>query len=377
MVHYVVNSFATGGNSLTHSLVLQIVYPEDGRYLEGARFYNKDGRYYIWVTKPADEQHVLVADNPWGPYTAHSVLERMASPIPNSGVPHQGAIVDTPNGDWYYVGFLDAYPLGRIPVLAPIEWDAEGIPTVVTDSNGGWGQSYPVPDIQTNKTVTPVGPFIDVFDGERLRPEWEWNHNPDNSAWSTGNGGLVLNTATVSTDLYDARNTLTTRIIGPRSSGTFRLNVANLANGDIAGVAILRDASTYIGIHKGNDGAISLELVNNILLAEGDNGWQTSSEGTQVASVTEGLGGVADGTTDLWLRVTVDVTPTFGSSASPNVAVFEHSTDGETFEQLGEQQPLHNRWQFFMAFRFAVFNFATSALGGSIVVKEFNLQMVD
>jgi hypothetical protein len=33
----------------------QVVYPENGRYLEGARFYQIGDYYYIWVTKPADE----------------------------------------------------------------------------------------------------------------------------------------------------------------------------------------------------------------------------------------------------------------------------------------------------------------------------------
>lgn len=354
----------------------QVVYPEDGRYLEGARFYHIGDYYYIWVTKPANEQHVLKADNPWGPYTAHSVLERMASPIPNAGTPHQGAIVDTPNGDWYYMGFLDAYPLGRIPVLAPIEFDAEGIPQVVTGSDGGWAQEYPVPDIQTDKTVTPMGAFTDAFDGSSLRPEWEWNHNPDNDAWSLGEGGLTLNTATVTSDFHFARNTLTTRIVGPASSATFRLNVGNLANGDKAGIAIIRDLSHYLAVSKSNDGSVSLSLVNGVLLDEVDGSWKSVSEGEQVASVTDGLTDVADGSSDIWLRLTADLTPTFGGGdVSRNTATFEYSTDGETFQAVGDAQALHNNWEFFMAFRFAVFNFATSALGGSVAVKSFDLAL--
>ena len=353
-----------------------MVYPEDGRYLEGARFYHIGDSYYIWLTKPADEQHVLKADNPWGPYSAHSVLERMASPIPNSGTPHQGAIVDTPNGDWYYMGFLDAYPLGRIPVLAPIEFDGNGIPQVVTGSNGGWGQQYPKPNIQTDKNVTTMGPFTDTFDGSSLRAEWEWNHNPNNDAWSLGEGGLTLNTATVTTDFHHARNTLTTRIVGPISSGTFRLNVAGMTNGDVAGVAIIRDLSHYVAVKKGNDGSVRLVLINGVLLDEVNGLWQSVSEGEQVAEVTSGLVGVADGSSDIWLRVTADVMPTFGGgNVARNTALFEYSTDGETFQGIGQAQALHNNWEFFMAFRFAVFNFANMALGGSVLVKNFKLEL--
>ena len=45
-----------------------------------------------------------------------------------------------------------------------------------------------------------------------LGPQWEWNHNPDTTKFSTGPGGLTLNTATITFDLYSARNTLSHRI---------------------------------------------------------------------------------------------------------------------------------------------------------------------
>jgi beta-xylosidase len=281
--------------------------------------------------------------------------------------------VDTPNGDWYYMGFLDAYPNGRIPVLAPLTW-SDGWPNLVTDNNGGWGQSYPVPAIDTDKTVTPVGPFSDTFDGENLHPEWEWNHNPDNEAWSLGEGGLTLSTTTITTNLHAARNTLTHRILGPKSSGTFRLNLGNLAAGDIAGVAILRDESAYIGARKESDGNVTLINVNGIKM-ENSNGWQTVSEGEVADSTIEGLEGVASGEQDLWLRITADVTPNFNGPAGQNTAQLAYSTDGVSFQQLGPDFDIHTRWQFFMSHRFGVFNFATESLGGAVIVKGFDLQL--
>ena len=276
------------------------------------------------------------------------------------------------------MGFLDAYPLGRIPVLAPIEFDEQGWPNVVPDDAGGWGQSYPVPDIQTSKTVTPIGPFTDTFEGGSIGPSWEWNHNPDNSAWSLGDGGLTLSTATVTTNLNAARNTLTHRIIGPKSSGTFRINVGEMQAGDIAGAAIFRDQSGYIGVRKEADGSVTLSMVDGILLEEGGSGWQSVSEGTEQATVTEGLGDVASGESDLWLRITADVTPSFGQAGGQNTAQLEYSIDGGgTFTQLGPDFAIPNRWEFFMAYRFAVFNFATGQLGGSVLVKEFDLSLAE
>ncbi|KAI6785503.1 putative beta-xylosidase-like protein [Emericellopsis cladophorae] len=350
----------------------QTVWEDLSFYLEGARFYHIDGRYYIWLTHPADEQHVLRADNPWGPYTQHTILQSIAAPIPYSGVPHQGGIVDTPNGDWYYMGFLDAYPAGRVPVLAPIRWE-DGWPYLVTDSNGGWGREYPMPDIQTDKSVNPAGPFTEDFQNG-MNVEFEWNHNPDNSAWSTGSDGLTLNTASVTNNFYQARNTLTHRTIGPKSSATWRLNVGDMVSGDVAGAVLIRDESAYIGVSKGSCGSVSLVFVNNLILEEQNGSWQTTAEGNIVATETQGLRDIASGDSDIWLRVTADVTPTFGRS-STNSAIFEWSTDGQSFTQLGPVFPVHNRWQFFMAFRYGVFNFAKQQLGGSVLVKEFDLQL--
>lgn len=221
-----------------------MVYTEDAhRYIEGSRFYHIDGNYYIWITKPGDEQHVLKSTSgPWGPYEIREVIAQMKAPVEGAGAPHQGGLVFTEDGDWLYIAFIDVYPGGRIPVLAPIEWDAEGWPQVVTDADGGWGVNYPAP-IQTTKTVEGSGAYVDKFEGDTLGPRWEWNHNPDNDAWSLGPDGLVLHTATVCEELYGASNTLTQRILGPKSQGTFRLDISGMIDGDQAGVTTLRQDS--------------------------------------------------------------------------------------------------------------------------------------
>ena len=59
---------------------------------------------------------------------------------------------------------------------------------------------------------------------------------------SASNNGLRLQTATVTNDLYTARNTLTHRIQGPTSTATIELDYSAMANGDRAGLAMLRDS---------------------------------------------------------------------------------------------------------------------------------------
>ncbi|MGW4155412.1 family 43 glycosylhydrolase [Micromonospora chersina] len=323
--------------------------------LEGSRFYKRNGYYYIFLTRPANGQYVLRSSSPFGPYEMHQVLLNMPGPIAGGGVPHQGGLVQTQNGDWYYMAFQDAYPGGRVPVLAPITWTADGWPTVQT-VNGAWGASYPAPNIPaSSKTVRPMT-GADTFTGSGLGPQWEWNHNPDNTKWSTGSG-LRLQTATVTNDLYAARNTLTHRIQGPTSTATVELDYSAMADGDRSGLAMLRDSSAWIGVRR-DAGATRVTLVNGLTM---DGNWNTTGTGTEAASAAVSGGRI-------WLRATADIRPGTGRQAR-----FSYSTDGVTFTPLGPAFTLNNAWQFFMGYRYAIFNYATRALGGAVTVRRFDM----
>ncbi|GFJ87712.1 hypothetical protein Prum_013540 [Phytohabitans rumicis] len=321
--------------------------------LEGARFYKRNGSYYIWLTRPANGQYVLKANNPFGPYEMRQVLLDLPGPISGGGVPHQGGLVQTQNGQWYYMSFVDAYPGGRVPALAPVTWTGDGWPVLQT-VNGRWGASYPYPNVP--RPPRQVKPMIgtDTFTGTTLGPQYEWNHNPDNTRWSVNNG-LRLQTATVTNDLYGARNTLTHRIQGPSSTATIELDYAGMANGDRAGLAMLRDSSAWIGVRRDN-GATRVVMTNGLTM---NSSWQTTGTGSEQASAA-----VAGGR--IWLRVNADVRPGSGRQAR-----FSYSTDGTNFVNLGTAFTLNNAWQFFMGYRFGIFNYATTALGGSVTVNRF------
>jgi beta-xylosidase len=344
----------------------QAVYkPSDNLYLEGSRLYKINGWYYIWTTKPANEQYVLRSKSVWGPYERQLLLSNIKGPLSSAGVAHQGGVVDTKDGKYYYVAFLDSYPAGRIPVVAPITFVNDW--PVITKVNGEWGKTYPVP-VVTSKTV-PKSTGLDSFTGSALGPEWEWNHNPDTSKFSLlgGSGGLSLKAATVTSDLFNARNTLTRRIIGPKSSATFRMDLSKLADGDRAGAVLFRDVAAYIGVHKSGSTA-QIVMANNLNL--GTN-WVTTSTGS-VAATGPAL---ASGATDVWFRIQADITPAFGTNTARQTT-FWYSTDGSKFTQLGGGFSMSNAWEFFTGYRFGVFNFATKALGGSAVVKSCDVQMV-
>lgn len=342
---------ADGTAEVRDEVVLET--PEEIGVLEGARFYRVGDFYYIWLTRPANGQYVLRSRSPFGPYELREVLLDLPGPIEGGGVPHQGGLVSTPDGDWWYMAFTDAYPGGRMPTLAPVTW-VDGWP-VLTTVDGRWGSTYPRPAITTARTVQPLT-GQDTFPGPRLAPRWEWNHNPDPGGF-TVDDGLHLRAVSVTDDLYAARNTLTHRIQGPSSTATIELDHAGLTPGDRAGLAVLRQSSAWIGVVRDDDGT-------RVVVRDGltmDESWDTTSTGTERASV-EVTG------TRVWLRAAADIRP-----GTDRTATFAWSADGTTFHPLGEPLVLDATWQFFMGYRFGIFHHAARRLGGSVTVRSFDL----
>ncbi|KAH7106434.1 glycosyl hydrolase [Auriculariales sp. MPI-PUGE-AT-0066] len=351
---------AQWSQDLTSIIKTQVVYTplSNMTSIEGTRPYKINGTYYIFTSFPdAGAEYVLKADGDiWSTYTPKVFLQNAVPASPLTGSIGQGALVDTPQGNWYWMGFSWSYPNGRIPVLIPVNWGSDGypIPSLV---DGKINATYP--NVATPRPLAPTT-GIDKFTGSTLGVHWEWNHDPDTTKFSVGSG-LKLSTATITNDLYAARNTLTRRQLGPISTATIKLAYSSMADGDRVGLAMFRESSAYIGIWK-SGATYSLNYVNNLLLADtSDNGWQTTSNGTTVQSQT-----ISGGT--VWLRITSDSTP------GGNNAKFYYSLNGRSFTLFGPTFTATTSWQFFEGCRYAIFNFATSALGGSVTVNSFDIK---
>ena len=234
------------------------------------------------------------------------------------------------------MAFNDSFPAGRIPVMAPITF-TDGWPSVSL-VNGRWGGSYPFPDV-TCRDVPPR-PQADTFSGSALHPEWAWNHHADDSKWSVGDG-LTLQTATVTDDLYAARNTLTRRIAGPASTATIELDYTAMANGDVAGLAAFRDTSAWIGVKKANF-ATRVVMTNGLTMAAGT--WNTTGLGSEVADSTSpaARSGACRGRRPHRQR-------------RWHGAIFlQHGRDGVHGSR--KHVTLNKDWQYFMGYRFGIFN---------------------
>lgn len=348
--------------------------------------YNIGGVYYIWLTRPHSGQYVLKSTHgPFGPYVCRRVIGAMLSPIAGSGYPHQGALIDTPDGRWYYMAFMDAYPAGRAPVLAPVIFDDNGWPTVEADyskDDGQWGLEYPCVTRGKNPQRGNACFKKHLFQSSKLDHCWEWNHNPDNSKWVTSDGHLRLKTGSVTDNLFLATNTLTHRVIGPKSMATFCVNTQGMMDGDRAGACMLRYNSAYIGLHRIGT-STELVYVDDLLMEPVTVpvgwvnahpvalDWRVKSKGTVKEQIS-----LPESRSRLWLRVKADIRAAFtqGYEKESRATTFEYSYDGKHFQQFGQIFILNNSADGWIAYRFGIFNFATKALGGEVAVENCNIE---
>ena len=148
--------------------------------IEGTKFYKKDGFYYIFSPAggvPTGWQTVLRSESPWGPYE-----EKVVMAEGDSGVngPHQGAWIETPAGEHWFMHFQDKDAYGRVVHLQPMRWTEEGWPVIGEDKDGD-GVGEPVmrwkkPDLKSSGVFQPAE--SDEFTGRELGLQWQWNGIP-------------------------------------------------------------------------------------------------------------------------------------------------------------------------------------------------------
>jgi len=148
--------------------------------IEGTKFYKYNGDYYIFSPAggvPTGWQVVLRSKNPWGPYEERVVMAQGAS---ETNGPHQGAWIDTPDGEHWFMHFQDKDAYGRVVHLQPMEWTADGWPVIGVDKDGdGVGEPvsrYRKPSLKSSGTFHPSE--SDNFDSVDLGLQWQWHGIP-------------------------------------------------------------------------------------------------------------------------------------------------------------------------------------------------------
>ncbi len=162
----------------------QIVFhePEKHPTLEGPKFLKKDGWYYILAPAGGVEtgwQVVLRSKNIYGPYEDKIVLAQGSTDING---PHQGALVDTADGAWWFIHFQDTGVYGRILHLQPVTW-RDGWPLMGKINADGCGEPFLRHEkpLASPRSATTIPATSDEFDAPKLGLQWQWhaNHRDD------------------------------------------------------------------------------------------------------------------------------------------------------------------------------------------------------
>jgi beta-xylosidase len=312
---------------------------------EGSQMRKVNGKYYLFnITWPKGGMRTVIvhrADRITGPYAGRVALQ-------DRGVAH-GGLIDTPQGDWYAYLFRDYGAVGRVPYLVPVKWE-DGWPVL-----GVAGKAPERLNLPASQGLIPGIVASDEFDrrpGDPALPlMWQWNHNPNLKCWSLTQrpGWLRLITGRVDADFLKARNTLTQRTFGPECSGATLIDVANMKDGDWAGLALLQKHYGLVGV-KRHGGTHFVVMVN---------GRTTSPIEVQAVPLAQ---------TSVYLRADCD----FKDRA--DTARFYFSLDGVSWNRIGSELKLNYTLPHFMGYRFGLFNFATQSAGGSVDFDCFRIR---
>lgn len=163
-----------------------IVYDghENQPTIEGTKFYKHGGYYYIFSPAGGVKygwQVELRSKSPYGPYEERVTLAQGKSKVNG---PHQGAWVDTPCGEDWFIHFQDKHAYGRVVHLQPAQWKGGWL--VIGDDKDGDGcgdavATWRKPKVSAlSKDIVLQPAEDDEFDSNELGLQWQfegpWSH---------------------------------------------------------------------------------------------------------------------------------------------------------------------------------------------------------
>lgn len=147
--------------------------------LEGPKWLKRNGWYYISAPSGGVAmgwQVIFRSRHVYGPYEERVVLAQRGTPVNG---PHQGALVDTPGGEWWFLHFQDMDLYGRVVHLQPVRWEHDWPLVGIEQDEEGVGKPALVhrkPEVDGDVPIA-VPQTSDDFSTGRLGPQWQWNAN--------------------------------------------------------------------------------------------------------------------------------------------------------------------------------------------------------
>lgn len=223
--------------------------------VEGGKLYKIDGYYYLLA--PAGGvitgwQIALRSKNIYGPYEAKTVLATGKTDING---PHQGGLVQTQTGEWWFIHFQDKGAYGRIIHLQPVTWKDAWPVMGINDKNycGEPVKTYKKPNVgKTYPVETPVE--SDEFNSIQPGLQWAWHANPlQGYGFPSANGYYRLYGQYIPNDFsnfWDVPNLLMQKFPAPEFTATAKIDGVFLNEDDRIGLIVMGWDYSYIAIKK-------------------------------------------------------------------------------------------------------------------------------
>jgi beta-xylosidase len=258
---------------------------------------------------PTGWQLMLRSKNIYGPYEDKVVLAQGKTAVNG---PHQGALIDTPKGETWFLHFQDRGAYGRVTHLQPVKW--------VDDWPVFGNAGEPIPGGKKPQLGNPAPISTpaesDEFGRTSIAAQWQWQANPQPGwAFPSAAGSLRLPCAAPPRDaknLWDVGSLLLQKFPGPAFTATTKLTFNALNDGERAGLVVFGQDYASLAIKRRGT---ELALVQ--VIAKGASGGAAERE----------AGAVRLRGTTAWLRTRVQ---------SGGRCDFAFSEDGTSFTPIGE-----------------------------------------
>jgi beta-xylosidase len=331
----VIREMNTEGSKLIGDAVLVFDGHDGNPTVEGPKLYKKDAFYYIFA--PAGGvatgwQLVLKSKNIYGPYESKIVMEQGKS---TTNGPHQGAWIDTPSGEDWFIHFQDKGAYGRVVHLQPMTWK-NGFPVIGIDADGD-GKGEPVltfkkPKTQAKTPSVNVGNLSkkgelntfkfetgsDEFNAPYFNKYWQWQANPK-IEWGFAypqKGSYRLNAlpfpdTNFTKNLRDLPSLLLQKLPAEQFKATTKLTFTPNTEGDKIALIIWGHDYSYLNLTKKSDG---LWLNQAFCTDANKGGLETNKDLIKIENST------------IWLQVIVE---------KGGMCTFAYSLDGKDFKYVG------------------------------------------
>ncbi len=196
------------------------------------------------------------------------------------------------------------------------------------------------------------------YNGSNLDLAWQFNHNPDNRNWSLTDreGYLRLYNGNISSDFYQARNTLTQRTFGPQCSGYTKIDLSHMKNGDICGLGALQYYYGYVGVIMENDRKYI--VMYNTFYGDNYKGITFEEERIELNQ------------NEIYLKLDFNFVD---NDQTIDKAYFYYSLDGKEYMKIGSCLKMQYNLENFVGYRFALFSYATKEIGGYVDFDYFRV----